>query len=52
MSSATVTSATLKGGTAIRLHEIRRFQVYRLERHRNRTLLQRLGRELRTRFSR
>jgi hypothetical protein len=47
-----MTSATLKGDTLIRLHEIRRFQVYRLERRRNRTLLQRLSRGLRTRFGR
>jgi hypothetical protein len=47
-----MTSATVKSGTAIRLQEIRRFQVYRLQRPRNRTLLQRLSRGLRTRFGR
>jgi hypothetical protein len=43
----------LKGTeTSVRLEEIRRFQVYRLERPRRRPLLQRLRRTLRAHFYR
>ena len=42
----------MKAEPAIRLHELRRFQVYRLERPRNRSLFKRLGRGLRARFGR
>jgi hypothetical protein len=38
--------------SAPRLHEIRRFQVYRLERPRRRSLLQRLRRRVSVRLSR
>jgi hypothetical protein len=36
----------------VRLHELRRFQVYRLERPRRRPLFQRLRRTLRLHFGR
>ena len=38
--------------TSVRFEEIRRFQVYRLDRPRHRTLLQRLRRGLRARLHR
>jgi hypothetical protein len=47
-----MSSATMKPDSTIRLHEMRRFQVYRLERPRNRSLFKRLSRGLRARFYR
>jgi hypothetical protein len=47
-----MSSATLKAEPTARLHELRRFQVYRLERPRNRSLFKRLSRGLRARFAR
>jgi len=47
-----MSSATIKADAAIRLHEMRRHQVYRLERPRGRSLFKRLSRGLRARFAR
>jgi hypothetical protein len=47
-----MSSATAKAGAAIRLQEIRRFQVYRLRRPQSRSLFRRLSRGLRARFGR
>jgi hypothetical protein len=47
-----MSSATLKTSSSIRLHEMRRFQVYRLERPRNRSLFRRLSLGLRARLGR
>ena len=42
----------MKADVTIRLHELRRFQVYRLERPRHRSLLERLSHSLRMRLYR
>ncbi|MBV9324292.1 MAG: hypothetical protein JO352_10945 [Chloroflexi bacterium] len=47
-----MSSATARTDPSTRLYEMRRFQVYRLERPRNRSLLKRLSRGLRVRFAR
>jgi hypothetical protein len=47
-----MSSATMKSSSSIRLHEMRRFQVYRLERPRHRSLFRRLSLGLRARFAR
>jgi hypothetical protein len=47
-----MSSATMKASSSIRLHEMRRFQVYRLERPRQRSLFKRLSLGLRARFAR
>jgi hypothetical protein len=47
-----MSTATLQAEPAIRLHELRRFQVYRLERPRQRSLFKRLSRGFLARFAR
>ncbi|HEY1293802.1 MAG TPA: hypothetical protein VGJ60_12025 [Chloroflexota bacterium] len=47
-----MSSATLKADTSVRLQEMRRHQVYRLDRPRSRSLFKRLSRGLRARFAR
>jgi hypothetical protein len=45
-------TSTLKADTSVRLQEMRRHQVYRLDRPRSRSLFKRLSRGLRARFAR
>jgi hypothetical protein len=49
MSTATI---SIKADSSTRLLEVRRYQVYRLERRRQRSLISRLSRGLRVRFHR
>ena len=47
-----MTTDTMKTDPSTRLLEMRRYQVYRLERRRNRSLLSELSHRLRARFHR